>query len=54
VLAAALEGGGNKAIGRLLGISHRTVEIHRSRALAKLNAASATELIRRVLIPRDG
>jgi protein AroM len=54
VLAAALEGGSNKAIGRQLGISHRTVEIHRARALAKFNAASATELIRRVLIPHDG
>jgi protein AroM len=54
VLAAALEGEGNKAIGRRLGISHRTVEIHRARALAKLNATSATELIRRVLIPHDG
>jgi protein AroM len=50
VLACMLEGYGNKAIGRHLGISHRTVEIHRARALAKLNAGSSTELIRRVLI----
>jgi protein AroM len=53
VLAAALEGEGNKAIGRRLGISHRTVEIHRARALSKLNAASPTELIRRMLITRN-
>jgi protein AroM len=60
VLVAVLEGQGNKAIGRRLGISHRTVEIHRARALSKLNAASPTELIRRMLIanrrqsePRD-
>jgi protein AroM len=54
VLAAVLEGEGNKAIGRHLGISHRTVEIHRARALSKLNAASPTELIRRMLISRNG
>jgi protein AroM len=50
VLGALLEGDGNKAIARRLGISHRTVEIHRARALAKLNASSATDLIRRVVI----
>ncbi len=54
VLAAVLDGEGNKAIGRRLGISHRTVEIHRARALGKFNASSPTALIRRVLIPRDG
>ena len=53
VLAAVMEGKGNKVIGRQLGISHRTVEIHRSRALAKLNATSPTELIRRALIAGD-
>jgi protein AroM len=53
VLAAALEGESNKAIGRRLGISHRTVEIHRGRALAKLHATSPTELMRRMLIMRD-
>lgn len=52
VLAAALEGGGNKEIGRKLGISHRTVEIHRGRGLAKLNARSPVELMRRLLITR--
>ena len=50
VLAVALEGGSNKDIGRSLGISHRTVEIHRSRALAKVHAASPIKLIRRALI----
>ena len=54
VLEAVLEGEGNKAIGRRLGISHRTVEIHRSRALAKLNATSSVDLIRRVLIAGQG
>ncbi len=50
VLCLVLEGEMNKAIGRRLGISHRTVEIHRSRAMSKLGASSPTELIRRALI----
>ncbi len=50
VLAAAMQGDGNKEIGRKLGISHRTVEIHRGRGLAKLRAGSPAELIRRALI----
>ncbi|WP_244549180.1 AroM family protein [Bradyrhizobium canariense] len=49
VLAHVLEGGANKPIARALHISHRTVEIHRSRAMAKLGARSVTELIRRSL-----
>lgn len=49
VLIHVIEGSGNKFIGRALGISHRTVEIHRSRAMAKLGVASVIELIRRAL-----
>jgi DNA-binding CsgD family transcriptional regulator len=49
VLTYVLEGGSNKLIGRSLGISHRTVEIHRSRAMGKLNVTSVTQLIRRAL-----
>ncbi len=54
VLAALLEGHGNKEIGRRLGISHRTVEIHRARLLRKLDAGSPAELMRRLLIAGDG
>ena len=50
VLSRVLEGEANKVIGRNLGISHRTVEIHRSRAMSKLGAASVTDLIRRAMI----
>lgn len=50
VLVHVLEGGANKLIARALGISHRTVEIHRARAMAKLGATSVTELIRRALM----
>lgn len=52
VLAHVLDGQSNKALGRLLGISHRTVEIHRARAMAKFGTGSTTELIRRALIGR--
>ena len=52
VLCGVLDGEANKTIGRRLGISHRTVEIHRARAMNKLGAASPAELIRRILIPR--
>jgi DNA-binding NarL/FixJ family response regulator len=53
VLKALLQGEGNKEIGRRLGISHRTVEIHRARVMAKLNAGSAIELFRRLMLVRD-
>jgi DNA-binding NarL/FixJ family response regulator len=33
-------------IARELGISHRTVELHRSHLLEKLGVASVTELLR--------
>ncbi|MDP1966818.1 MAG: LuxR C-terminal-related transcriptional regulator, partial [Reyranella sp.] len=49
VLVHALERAANKNIGPTLGISHRTVEIHRSRAMLKLGATSAAELIWRAL-----
>lgn len=48
----------NKAIGQELGISHRTVEIHRARVMRKLNPATvaglvATALNRHVADPRN-
>lgn len=53
VLVQVLEGAANKSIGRALGISHRTVEIHRARAMLKLRASSTPELIRRALRHAD-
>jgi protein AroM len=50
VLALVFEGHSNKAIARHLSISHRTVEIHRSRAIAKFGATSTLELMRRALL----
>ena len=46
VLDLALKGHSCKMIARELGISHRTVELHRSHLLEKLEVASVTELLR--------
>lgn len=46
VLDLALKGQSCKVIAQKLGISHRTVERHRSRLLEKLGVASVTELLR--------
>jgi DNA-binding NarL/FixJ family response regulator len=40
------EGKSNKTIAHLLGISPRTVEVHRSAAMRKADARSAAELVR--------
>lgn len=39
----------NKEIARQLGISYRTVEIHRSRMLGKMGASSSTDLMRMIV-----
>lgn len=49
VMSLVAEGLSNKAIARQLGISPRTVEIHRARMMEKMGAASAGALIRMVL-----
>jgi FixJ family two-component response regulator len=46
VLDLALKGCSSKVIADELGISHRTVELHRSHLLGKLGVASITELSR--------
>ncbi|MDP4575791.1 LuxR C-terminal-related transcriptional regulator [Qipengyuania sp. G39] len=45
-LALITRGLGNKAIAQELSISHRTVEIHRSNAFEKINAASTADAVR--------
>ncbi len=46
-------GQSSKEIARALGISHRTVELHRSRVFAKLGVESVAELVRRVVESRS-
>jgi FixJ family two-component response regulator len=46
VLALLVSGATNKGAGQQLGISHRTIEIHRARIMEKLGAKTAAELIR--------
>ena len=43
----------NKQIGQELGISHRTVEIHRARLMRKLGAATLAGLLGVILPQRD-
>jgi DNA-binding NarL/FixJ family response regulator len=49
VLAMIANGNSNKEAGQLLGISPRTVEVHRARIMEKLGARNAADLMRIVL-----
>lgn len=49
VLKEITEGASNKEAGRTLGISPRTVEVHRARIMEKLSARNAADLVRIVL-----
>lgn len=49
VLGQVAHGASNKEAGRLLGISPRTVEVHRARIMDKLGAKNAADLMRIVL-----
>lgn len=46
VMSLAVAGYHNKEIARALGISHRTVEIHKSRIMHKTGASNLLELAR--------
>ena len=45
VLLGLVEGGTNKTIGKTLGISPRTVELHRAHVMDRINAGSLMELL---------
>jgi PAS domain S-box-containing protein len=45
VLIGLVDGGTNKVIGQKLGISARTVELHRAQVMNRLDASSLTELL---------
>lgn len=49
VLAKIASGASNKEAGRELGISPRTIEVHRARIMEKLGAKNAADLVRIVL-----
>lgn len=49
VAARLLEGMTSKEIGRTLQISHRTVEIYRTRLMRKHGASSTTDLVHKLL-----
>lgn len=49
VLAQIAAGASNKEAGRYLGISPRTIEVHRARIMEKLGAKNAADLVRIVL-----
>ncbi|HVI28667.1 PAS domain S-box protein [Hansschlegelia sp.] len=49
VLLGLVNGGTNKIIGQKLGISPRTVEMHRAQVMNRLNAGSLSELLQTAL-----
>ena len=49
VLNQITDGASNKEAGRILGISPRTIEVHRARIMEKLGAKNAADLVRIVL-----
>jgi two-component system response regulator FixJ len=49
VMQCVVDGNTSKMTGRILGVSHRTVEIHRSRIMEKMRADSLADLVRMAL-----
>ena len=49
VAARLLEGLTSKEIGRVLHISHRTVEIYRARLMRKYSASTTADLVHKLL-----
>src|SRR5262249_62206354 len=54
VLAQLVTGASNKEVARHLGISPRTIEIHRAHIMGKLGAKNAADLVRIVMSGRRG
>jgi FixJ family two-component response regulator len=54
VLSLVSGGQSNKEAGRVLGISPRTVEVHRARIMEKLGAKNAADLVRIVMSTSEG
>ncbi|MEJ8856792.1 LuxR C-terminal-related transcriptional regulator [Variovorax robiniae] len=49
VAAHVMQGMTSKQIGKALGISHRTVELHRARLMRKYSASTTAELVQKLL-----
>ena len=49
VAAQVMRGLTSKEIGKALGISHRTVELHRARLMRKYAAATTAELVQKLI-----
>lgn len=45
VMARVVHGKSNKEIGRELGVSHRTIDVHRARVMEKMGARTLPELV---------
>ena len=54
VAALIAHGASNKEAGRRLGISPRTVELHRAHIMEKLGARNAADMVRLVLSRASG
>lgn len=53
VMRCIVEGKSNRAIAEHLGVSYRTIEVHRSRVMAKMAADSLPDLVRKVALSRS-
>lgn len=53
IMQRVVDGQANKVIAIELGLSQRTVEIHRSRVMEKMGAASLADLVKRALALRN-
>lgn len=49
VAAQVMQGLTSKQIGKVLAISHRTVELHRARLMRKYSAATTAELVQKLI-----
>jgi DNA-binding CsgD family transcriptional regulator len=49
VAALLMDGLTSKQIGKVLAISHRTVEIHRARLMRKYQASSSVDLVHKLI-----
>jgi DNA-binding NarL/FixJ family response regulator len=50
ILEALVNGETNAQAGQRLGLSHRTVEVHRRHIMRKLGARNTADLVRRVVV----